>query len=140
MPSDLVIAYQATDYVVFDDSRNLSVRVGRHSLLVDGLLASMNAGSGSFITAWNPFSRNQSSGINACRNRELKNYVRTRGFTFLPGEGRGEIGEWPAEPSIIAFGMSRVQAASIGRRFRQNAIVHVARGRPAELIMLRWLG
>src|SRR5664280_77533 len=77
---------------------------------------------------------------NAYWDRELKGYLSARGFAFLAGEGRGEIGEWPPESSILAFGMSRAQAASIGRRFRQNAIVYVSLGRPAELVMLRWLG
>ena len=140
MPSDLALAYQATRYVVINDNRDLSVRVGCHSSLIDRLLASKKARSGSFITAWNPFSKNQSPGINAYRNRELEHYVRSRGFTFVVGEGRGEIGEWAPEPSIFAFGMTRAQAASIGRRFRQNAIVYVPWGRPAELVMLRWLG
>jgi hypothetical protein len=140
MPSDLVLAYRATDYVALNDHRTYPVRVGCRSLIIDGLLASKKAGSGTFITAWNPFSKSQSSGINAHRNRELKNYVSTRGFAFVAGEGRGEIGEWPPEPSIFAFGMTRAQAASIGRRFRQNAVVYVPWGRPAELVMLRWLG
>jgi Protein of unknown function (DUF3293) len=140
MPSDLALAYRATRYVVFNDNRNLSVRVGCHSLLIDALLVSKKAESGSFITAWNPFSRSQNADINAYRNRELKHYVSTRGFRFVAGEGRGEIGDWPPEPSIFAFGMTRAQAASIGRRFRQNAIVYVPSGRPAELVMLRWLG
>lgn len=140
MPSDLVLAYRATDYVAFDNSRAFLIRIGRHSLVVDGLLAKMNVRSGAFITAWNPFSKGQSVGANACWDRKLKSDLNARGFAFLAGEGRGEIGEWPPEPSIFAFGMSRAQAASIGRRFRQNAIVYVSLGRPAELVMLRWLG
>jgi hypothetical protein len=140
MLSDLVLAYRATSYVILNDTRNLSVRVGYHSLLIDGLLASKKAASGSFITAWNPFSKSPSAGINDHRNRELKHYMNTRGFAFVAGEGRGETGAWPPEPSIFAFGLSRSQAASIGRRFRQNAIVHVPMGRPAELVMLRWVG
>jgi hypothetical protein len=140
MPSDLVVAYRATDYVVFNDSRAFLVRIGRHSSIIDGLLTKMKTRSGAFITAWNPYSKSQSAGANAYWDRELKSYLSTRRFPFLKGEGRGEIGEWPPEPSIFAFGMSRAQAASIGRRFRQNAIVYVPLGRPAELVMLRWLG
>jgi hypothetical protein len=140
MLSDLVLAYRATDYVAFDGSRAFSIRIGRHSLVVDGLLAKMKVKSGAFITAWNPYSKRQSTGVNAYWDRELKRYLGTRGFSFLPGEGRGQVGDWPPEPSIFAFGMSRAQAASTGRRFRQNAIVHVRSGRPAELVMLRWVG
>jgi Protein of unknown function (DUF3293) len=140
MPSDIALAYRATDYVAFDDSRSFLVRIGHHSLVIDGLLTKMKTRSGAFITAWNPFSKSQSAGANAFWNRELKGYLNARGFAFLAGEGRGEIGEWPPESSIFAFGMSRVQAASVGRLFRQNAIVYVPLGRPAELVMLRWLG
>jgi hypothetical protein len=140
MPSDLVLAYRATEYVAYDDSRNFLVRIGHHSLVIDELLARMKARSGAFITAWNPFSKSLAAGANAYWDRELKSYLGARGFAFLAGEGRGEIGEWPAESSIFAFGMSRTQAATIGRRFRQNAIVYVPLGRPAELVMLRWLG
>ena len=140
MLSDLVLAYRATDYVAFDDSRALLVRIGHHSLVIDGLLTRMKTRSGAFITAWNPFSKSQSAGANAYWDRELKSHLKVHGFAFLAGEGRGEIGEWPPESSIFAFGMSREQAATIGRRFRQNAIVYVPLGRPAELVMLRWLG
>jgi hypothetical protein len=134
------LAYLATDYVAFNESRASSIRIGRHSLVIDGLLAKMKTRSGTFITAWNPFSKSQSAGSNAQWDRELKSYLSASGFAFLTGEGRDEIGEWPPEPSVFAFGLSRAQAASIGRRFRQNAIVYVPFGRPAELIMLRWLG
>jgi uncharacterized protein DUF3293 len=140
MPSNLVLAYRATDYVAFSDGRTFSIRVGRHSLVVDGLLTRMRTRSGAFITAWNPFSKRQSAGVNAHLDRELKACLSARGVAFLVGEGRGQVGEWPPEPSILAFGMSRAQAASIGRRYRQNAIVYVPLGRPAELVMLRWLG
>jgi len=138
--SDLILAYRATDYVAFNDSRTFLVRVGHHSLVIDGLLVRMKTRSGAFITAWNPFSKSQSAGANAYWDRELKRHLSARGLAFLAGEGRGQIGEWPPESSIFAFGMSRAQAASIGRRFRQNAIVYVSWGRPAELVMLRWLG
>jgi hypothetical protein len=110
MLSDLVLAYRATDYVAFDDSRAFLVRIGHHSLVIDALLSGMKMKSGAFITAWNPFSKSQSAGVNAYWDRELKSFLSARGFAFLPGEGRGDIGEWPPEPSIFAFGMSRAQA------------------------------
>jgi hypothetical protein len=100
----------------------------------------MSARSGAFITAWNPFGKSQSAEANAYWDRELKRYLSVRGFAFLTREGRGEIGEWPPESGMLVFGLSRAQAASIGRLFRQNAIVYVPLGRPAELVMLRWLG
>jgi hypothetical protein len=136
---NLVLAYRATDYVVFSEGRSFSVRVGEHSLLLDRLLARKKARSGAFITAWNPFSNRLGAGANACRDRELKRFLRARHFVYLKGEGRGQTADWPPEPSVVVLSVPRTQAASIGRRFRQNAIVYVTFGRPAELIMLRWL-
>jgi Protein of unknown function (DUF3293) len=140
MRSGVVLAYRATDYLAVSDGRAFIIRIGRHSLVIDGLLTRMKTRSGAFITAWNPFSKGQSAGANAYWDRELKAYLSARGFAFLAGEGRGEIGGWPPESSVLALGMSRAQAASIGRRFRQNSIVYVPLGRPAELVILRWLG
>jgi Protein of unknown function (DUF3293) len=139
MQSGLVLAYRATDYVAHSDGRAFLIRIGHHSLIIDGLLTSKKARSGAFITAWNPFGKSLSAGANAYWDRELKGYLSAHRLAYFAGEGRGNTGEWPPESSIFAFGMSRTQAASIGRRFRQNAIVYVPLGRPAELVMLRWV-
>src|ERR1039458_10401122 len=112
MQSGLVSAYRETDYVAHGNGRAVVVRIGHHSLVVDGLLTRMKAKSGAFITAWNPFSKSLSAGANAYWDRELKRYLRARGFAYFAGEGRGGTGEWPPESSILAFGMSRAQAAS----------------------------
>jgi hypothetical protein len=140
MQSGLVSAYRQTDYVALGNGRAVVVRVGHQSMVVDGLLARMHARNGAFITAWNPLSKGRSLGTNESWNRELKRYLIVRGFTFVEGEGRGRAGEWPPEPSVFAFGISRTEASAIGRRYRQNAIVYVPLGRPAELVMLRWVG
>src|ERR1700738_5004435 len=124
MQSGLVSAYRATDDVAHGNGWVVVIRIGRHSLVVDGLLARMHARNGAFITAWNPFSKCLSSGANEYWNRELKRYLIVRGFIFVEGEGRGRAGEWPPEPSVFAFGISRTEAAAIGRRYRQNAIVY----------------
>jgi hypothetical protein len=134
------LAYRATDFVAYSDGWVFLIRIGHHSLVIDALLSRMKARGGAFITAWNPFSKSLSAGANARWDREPKGYLNARGFAYFAGEGRGRIGEWPPESSLLAFGMSRTQAASIGRRFRQNAIVYVPLGRPAELVMLRWVG
>jgi uncharacterized protein DUF3293 len=125
MRSGLVLAYRATDYVAYSGGRVFLIRIGQHSLIIDRLLTRMKARSGSFITAWNPFSKRLSAGANSYWDRELKDYLSARGFAYFAGEGRGRTREWPPESSILALGMSRAQAASTGRRFRQNAIVYV---------------
>ena len=69
MASNLILAYLATDYVVFSKGRTVSIRVGQRSLIVDALLTRMGARTGAFITAWKPFSKSQSVGTNAQRER-----------------------------------------------------------------------
>jgi hypothetical protein len=115
MESGLISAYQETDYMAHGNGRVAVVRIGRQS------------------------SKSLSLGANERWNRALKRYLIVRGFTFVEGEGRAIDGDWPPEPSIFAFGISRAEASAIGRRYGQNAIVHVSMGRPAELVMLRWL-
>jgi hypothetical protein len=139
MQSTLVAAYRATDYVVHGRGGTVVIQIGHRSQAVDRLLARMHARSAAFITAWNPFSKRLSLEVNKHRGCGLKRYLRVYGFAFLEGEGRGRIGEWPSEPSILAFGISRTEASVVGRRFRQNAVVYVPLGRPAELVMLRWV-
>ena len=139
MQSGLVSAYKATEYVAHGDCWVVVIQVGHHSLVVDGLLVRMRARNGTFITAWNPFSKDLGFEANEHWDRELKRFLSVRGFAFVEGEGRGRTGEWPPEPSILAFGISRTEASAIGRRYRQNAVVYVRRGRPAELVMLRWV-
>src|SRR5258708_23255213 len=88
MPSDLVLAYRATNYVAFNDSREFLIRIGRHSLVIDGLLARMKTRSGAFITALNTYSRNLNPGANAGRDRELKSDRNAHGFPCIAGERR----------------------------------------------------
>ncbi len=56
---------------------------------------------------------------------------------YFEGEGCGADGNWTPERSVLAFRVARRAAARLGRRFRQNAVIFVSYGKPAELMMLR---
>lgn len=129
----LISHFRATDY----RCGAVTLRVGRRSLAVDQLLARRRARSCAFITACSPFSNRTSDGINKLRSRELRRDLSSRGFAFDNALGQGY--DWPAEESVLVFGISRPEASAIGRRYRQDAIVYARRDRPAELILLRWL-
>ena len=66
--------------------------------------------------------------------------MRRRGIRYLHGEGRGEIGDWPPEQSLLVFNLNERQAESVGRAWRQDAIVFLEAGRAAKLITLPFLG
>lgn len=134
----LVDAYRTTDYVVPDRRHEVVIRIGKRSHKVDMLLARYSARSAVFITAWNPFSRSLTRGRNEYRQRCLLASLRARGCPSLTGEGRGADAKWPPEPSVLVFGVSEWEAAQMGRAWGQNAVVFVASGRAARLLLLHF--
>ncbi len=130
-------AYLATDYVVRYGPHDVVIRIDHKSQAVDRLLSRFNARTGVFITAWNPLSKARGLAANTAAHRRLVGVLRSAAKPFLEGDGRGTDGDWPPEQSLLAFGLDRRAAASLGRRFRQNAVVFTERKRPAELLMLR---
>lgn len=130
-------AYLDTDYLIRTDHGELSIRVGVRSRRVDQFLCRSKARSAVFITAWNPFSLRRGKHANEQAHRRLASALRLRGTPFLEGEGCGAGGDWAPERSVLALRVARRTAARLGRRFRQNAVVLVSYGKPAELLMLR---
>lgn len=136
MTDDLYAAYLATNYVAETPGGEVVIRPGEHNAQVDLLLARYGAKTAVFITAWNPFSRSLTDQENELANKKLEGRLRKSGLIYLRGEGRGRIGDWPAERSFLVFGTDRARARKLGRGCRQNAVVFVERGRAAELLRL----
>ena len=84
---------------------------------------------GSFwvVTAWNPFSEELSSAVNAGRHAKLCERLGNDGLTWLPAVGSSPDGGW-AEESVAVVGIDSVAARSLGREFGQNAVFEVADG------------
>nr|WP_283949908.1 DUF3293 domain-containing protein [Limobrevibacterium gyesilva] len=100
-------------------------------------MARGGARAGCFVTACNPQGRLLPHPRNRRAMARLRWYLRGCRLRFAEAEGRGHGGDWPAEPSLLVFGLDRARAATLGRRWRQNAVVHVRRGQPAVLLALR---
>ena len=58
---------------------------------------------------------------------------RSEALTFLLGEGRDPSGQWTAETECIVFGISLAEGLEIARRFEQNAVVFIERGKAPRL-------
>ena len=129
-------AYLATDYVVRIDGRDVVIRPNERSAAVDRALSRFKARSAAFITAFNPYSRRCGKHVNLAAHAQLLAAVRRRRRRFVEGLGQGDDKCWPAEKSVLVFGVTRTIAAMLGRQFRQNAIVFAALGRRAELVYL----
>lgn len=125
MPPALRAAYARTDY----EAGGAVARIGRRSKAVDGLLRAGRVRAAGFVTAWNPFSRPMPRGWNERMLARLREAA--RGRVLAEGWGRGT--GW-AERHLLVAGDPR-RLATLARRFRQHAIVAVAPGHPARIVV-----
>ena len=132
IPANLLHAYLTTTYVVPD--LNLHIRIGQHHAALDDLLHGHNAITWAFITASNPASLVLSPEENARRHQEL--LLQVDRYPHWEGIGVGEDPAWEPEQSLLIVGIPRDEAAALGRRFGQNAIVTGVVGHSAEMIIL----
>src|ERR1700709_613390 len=79
--ASLLRAYRQSSY----ETGDIVVRIGRHSLAMDGLLASAGAKQAVFITAYNPFSRLMPPGWNVLMQARLAEVLRR--YPVLPARG-----------------------------------------------------
>jgi hypothetical protein len=131
--ADLLAAYAATDFVVFDGPEQWAIHVGVASPRVDALMDRHGAACATIVTAFNPRSRVLPPEANKARHQSLVRLLEERGLTFLLGEGRDPCGQWTAETECIVFGISLAEGLEIARRFDQNAVVFVERGKAPRL-------
>jgi hypothetical protein len=116
-------AYRKTTY----EAAGIEVRIGRRSPAMDRLLASYGVRQAVFITAYNRFSQAMPPGWNQRMQARLLWVLRRR--QVLPANGSWR--RW-SEAHLVVFGDVRPVCRLTGQ-FRQNAIVIVRRGQPAQL-------
>jgi len=86
------------------------------------------------VTAWNPFSRALKAADNRLRQKQLVHELHAMGLETLPAEGRDRQGQWPAEDSVLAPGLTQTQAGSLLARYQQHALVWIAHDTPIQLL------
>lgn len=104
------------------------VRIGEHSAAADALLARHAAQTAVLLTAWNPGSRRMAEGWNLRMQRALGTCL--HGYAIVQAEGTWRT--W-REAHLLVIG-SVPPLIGIARRFRQRAVVVLARRRPALLV------
>jgi hypothetical protein len=130
----LARAYRATSYFVDGPSGRFAVRIGAVSLEADALAAAHGASAWAYVTAYNPGSVPATRERNLTRQRDLEQTVTEAGYRFCRGEGTADNGAWEAEPSLLVLGVGEDEAAALGRRFEQAAVVVGERGGTARLV------
>jgi hypothetical protein len=121
--SALRAAYLASTYEVRRGGRRLALRVGQPP----PPLPWGPARTAAFVTAWNPRGRLRPAACNHRAERRLEAALVALRRPLLKGEGRGDDGAWPAERSVLVIGFRQREAAALGRRLRQNAVVVATR-------------
>ena len=135
VPASLVAAYRAARYVVFADNGPV-MRIGERCAEIDELLEEEEAASAAFITAFNPHGTPAHEDTNILAFGDLCEAADRTGHKIYLGEGQDPEGEWKPEASLLIVGIARADAEALGRRFHQNAIVFVEKGRSPELVLI----
>jgi len=128
-------AYRRALYVVYG-APDLVMRIGERNAVLDALLDEDGAATAAYLTAANPNGEPRDETANELSCAALHQALADAGYTCYAGEGRDPRGAWPAEPSVLAIGVSRHEAIVIGRSYEQNAIVFIERGKAPELVVL----
>ena len=132
---ELIAAYRATDYVAVGAGVRLTLRIGEKSTQADGLFQQMGVQGAAFLTAYNPYSVDVGAAENEARQQRLRaDLDALEGLTIWEGYGLGRDGEWPAEPSLLIWGIGRAAATELAVRYEQNAFVWMERGEAALLV------
>jgi hypothetical protein len=136
MEASLDSVYRATTFRVETPKGHIDIRVGQKQPKLDTLLLRLGATEWAYVTGWNPGSRPVSADQNALAQDELLRLIRYRGFAFYEGDGIPDNEGWAPERSAWIAGISRREAAELGRQFGQNAIIVGSLGGAAEWLFL----
>ena len=132
---DVLASYRKALYVVFG-APELVIRIGEPDAMLDALMDEEGADTAAYLTAANPRGELQEKRANELSCMALHQMLADAGYACYLGEGRDPEGDWPAEPSVLAVGISRHEAEVIGRSYEQLAIVFIERGKAPELVAL----
>lgn len=137
LPPDLLDIYRHAIYRVFANPV-FTLQIGKPSAGLLGLYREQGTLGAAFITACNPRSHPLLPEQNTLRQHTLETVLTQQGWFWIRGQGEPSRPDtdWPPETSCLVLGISREEAAALGRRFEQNAIVFCNQNAVPELMVL----
>ena len=133
---ETIRAYRETEFRVFvEDVVVLKISEKNEELVA--LFKYHRSEACAFVTAFNPLGELLSHEQNSDLQKRLEEEIQFRGLTYIAGEGKHPVGDWPGEPSYLVFDLSLEAAKTLGRKFNQNAIVWSGPDAVPQLILLR---
>jgi hypothetical protein len=128
-----VRAYGTTNYGV-DGRQDWTLRVGQPCPALTAYLADRGLAGAVYLTGWNPRGWRVSAGANAAAQARLAARVAALGLAAFPGWGRGTVGNWPPERSLLVPGLSCADGRALARDFAQRAILWFPAGGVAQIV------
>lgn len=132
----MIQAYRETHYRV-DGSREYTLRIGHYSEALQHAHHLHEVTCSAYITAYNPYSVTKTEAENVRLQQALEQELLDRKWVFQRGFGQHPANGWPAEPSVLIFGLNLDAAKELGRRFEQNALVWNGADAVPRLVLLR---
>lgn len=129
-------AYRRAVYKIQTPHGEIHFRIGEYHPSIDALLETHHASHWVFITACNPGSQKRPDEVNRQKQAELESILRQRGYSFLPGEGTDEAGEWGPEQSVLVLEMGEEEGKALAEEFGQSAIVFGTKSEAPRLLSL----
>ena len=133
LPDDIRKAYLSTDYSFTDGETTIVMRLDGPNPELLSYLKKNNIKQWAFMTAWNPYSNEQTEEYNQGQQAEL--LEKLKDYKVCIGKGEGRDGVWSAEESVFVAGIKSEDAEYLGRDFGQYAIlVNGENGEPELLV------
>jgi Protein of unknown function (DUF3293) len=132
----LLPLYLATHYEVQAPDGPFTLLIGQPS---DALAAAHRAHGvqcSAFLTAWNPRGQQTTASANQLAQQSLLAMLEAARRVWWPGRGIDPTGRWPAEDSMLVFGMDAAVAHRIGAALSQSAVLVAAASAVPQLLWL----
>lgn len=134
LDQQLLTAYIKTDYrVAWPPGLWTSLRINQSISPFFSWLEQAGFRQFALITAYNPLSESQEENINEMQDELLGEALKQPGWQCYRSLHLDPDKRWPPEKGYCCCGIGAATAVTLGRKFRQNALVWWAAGSPLEL-------
>ena len=135
LPAPLLEAYQAAHYELAHCDWFL--QLGQPQPELARLYQRHAVHCATYLTACNPLGEPLPDADNALRMTRLREALQRAGWSWLDGQGSDPHGQWPAEDSVLIWGMGESTARAWGQHWQQNAVVYCGPDCRPQLLLLR---
>jgi hypothetical protein len=123
MHRELESAFRRACYRVHAPRGDLVLRVDVFEPELETLLHANHVQEAALLTAFNPHGRRQPPFRNRQAQRALRAELLQSGLEILEGRNEDPRGLWPAEPTLLALGLSLPVAHHVALRYGQAAFL-----------------